>query len=145
MIVNTTIKRTYWLVFRPGGHWYTPLLKRNFGHVLVLTNNGENWLQLDPVANRLEPSVFDLDANVNLPRLLARQPNYSIIKLVLNELDTKRSILRPFFLLTCVEIVKYIIGLRSFCFTPYGLYRRLLRAKRLQKKPHGIESIEFIL
>lgn len=145
MLVKTTIKRTYWLIFKPGKLWYSKFLKRNYGHVMVITNNGNQWIQLDPVSTRLEPYIYYCPVETNLPKIYANQEGTSVIKIVLNELDDKRTILRPFFIITCVEIVKYIIGLRVFCVTPWGLYRKLLRLTKRLKKPYGIDTIELVL
>jgi len=143
MLSNTTAKRTYWLVFRKGEHWYTRLLKRGYGHVYVVTNDGNQWMQLDPVSTNLSPYIYDIPVDSNLPKYLANR-GFKVIKVVLNELDSKRSILRPFLLLTCVEVVKYIIGLRAWCLTPYGLYKKLTKFIKKPYKGFGIDSISII-
>jgi hypothetical protein len=143
MLSNTTAKRVYWLIFKKGDHWYCSALKRGYGHVYVVTNNGKQWMQLDPLNNHLSLYIYDCSIDANLPHILANR-GFKVIKVVLNELDTKRSILRPFLLLTCVEIVKYIVGLRLWCWTPYGLYKKLIKFMKKPYKGLGIDSVSIV-
>lgn len=139
--MNCLMKRTYWLVFRNGNLWHQRFLKKGFGHVFVIMSDGRQWLKLDPRVNRLEPEILGCSRDVYMPKVY-RHLGYSVVKIVLNEQKSPKNIFRPFWFLTCIEIIKYIIGLKlPFCYTPYSLYKKLLKINKLQ---YGIEQLQLI-
>ncbi len=102
------------------------ILKPGFRHCFVLLNDGQSWLTLDPLSNNIELAVHHhLPPDFDLPRWLESQ-GLRIVETVI----AKQPGPAPFMLFTCVEAVKRVLGLRGrFIFTPWQLYRRLVRDK----------------
>jgi hypothetical protein len=97
-------------------------LKPGFRHCFAAVDDGAAWLVADPRADRLvvraHDRAFDLAA-------FYRGHGCTVVELVLPETAGRRIALRP---LTCVEIVKHLLGLSApGAFTPWRLYRRLTR------------------
>lgn len=107
-------------------YWWTPFVKRGFGHVFVVESVCADhfWLITDPVQSHtdsftwpksMEPTVEGLVGDVT--RIVEVNPiidiNVSCFTLSLN---------------TCVDTVKRILGIKSaFIITPYQLYNNLTR------------------
>lgn len=101
------------------------ILRKGFRHCFVILHDGEKWLSVDPLAHRLEIQVQSVPADFDLPRWLEERGHIAIRA----KLHEPQKIL-PLMPLTCVEVVKRVLGVRSrLVITPWQLYRHL-RAER---------------
>jgi hypothetical protein len=111
-------------------------LRPGFRHCFCLTGGDRRWTLCDPLKSHLAIVSIDGLTAPDLARRLGT-PGRRVLHGMLGTSDPSPS-LRP---LTCVEIVKRLIGLQAPCVvTPYQLYRRLLRPAE-----GGLEFIEIRL
>ena len=101
-----------------GCHPLSFLLKSGFNHVFACADDGTYWIKIDRLALGLEIEVvagsdFDLAGYY-------RNEGYTVAE---TEYDKDKSY--PFEVANCVGLTKTICGVRSFCFTPYSLFKRL--------------------
>ncbi|MFO1188503.1 MAG: hypothetical protein U1E97_02660 [Alphaproteobacteria bacterium] len=100
------------------------LLRRGFRHTLVAINDGRAWLVIDPRLDRIA-----IDASLPASFDLASAWHSAGITVVLTAAGPLRRPFRPVALapLTCVEVVKRVLGVRrARILTPFGLYRHLI-------------------
>jgi hypothetical protein len=101
-------------------------LRHGFRHVLVAINDGRAWLVVDPRRDRIEIDA-SLPANFDLAEAW-RQAGLVVIATSVTAPDTPARPL-PLAPLSCVEVVKRVLGLRlAWVHTPYALYRHLSRS-----------------
>jgi len=97
------------------------ILKPGFRHCAVLLNDGERWITVDPLSSYTDICVHALPLDFNLPQWM-RDSGYIV---------TQAPVYRgckpaPWTVLSCVESVKRILGIRKrMIFTPWQLYRHL--------------------
>lgn len=112
-----------WVVFSgktdlPWLRW----LKPGFRHCFILLNDGKNWLSIDPMSNHMEVIVHNVPQDFDLPIWMKSRGNI-VIKTPVNRGNKKSA---PWMMMSCVEVVKRVIGLHSRkIFTPWQLYRHL--------------------
>ena len=108
------------------GHLAERFLKPGFRHCFIFYRGEQCWLMLNPTRwflHIMELSCIPSDPFPNY--LKSNHPEITILKVVSRLDDTGTMYFRP---LTCVSHTAYIIGLtKRFVFTPYQLYRCLLR------------------
>lgn len=132
---------SYWLVFTSGDYWWRHFLKKGFAHCYLLTADDYNWLRINPTIKRLEVAILNYERHVDVPALLAN--DNTIIKIeVLPDL-MKAYMVPPYCFVSCARTLALIIGLRFCIFTPYGLYKKLLRVYNAKQLPKYIKSLLF--
>jgi hypothetical protein len=133
----------YWVVFTQGvTHWVTRWLKPNFSHIFIVTRDDFNWVILNPTRLYLQLLIPAEVAETDVPSKLI-QPCDTVLKITFTRRDDTRQY--GFFgPLNCVTWAKYILGIRIWCLTPFGLYKRLVTLSPARKLRHGIVSIEGI-
>ncbi|MDY0029498.1 MAG: hypothetical protein RBR86_06100 [Pseudobdellovibrionaceae bacterium] len=81
---------------------------------------GERWVAIDPMLHHWDVSLPDIDAAFDLRTWLEDQ-GYRVIETQI--LTPERQYFPPLFL-SCVEVVKRVIGMQNpLIITPYQLYR----------------------
>lgn len=119
-----------WLIFREGKHKLRWFLKKDFGHVNCLIRDQYNWIILNPADSKLEIEVLPYSVDEDIPQRLANLGDRIILE-VEYQLTKKRPAFARFSIgFTCVTLVKYYLGMRTFVFTPFQLYKKLLYNKR---------------
>lgn len=115
-----------YLIFHNGELPCTKFLKNGFRHILVLKNDGYNWLLINPTKSGLEIDILPLEADVSIESILKDQFKDSSV-LSVDTIPKQKSnyLFRPT-LLTCVMAIKYYLGIKCWALTPYQLYRTLL-------------------
>lgn len=102
--------------------WWLKWLKRGFRHCFVVMRLGGQWVAIDPMAHHLQITVPQLPTDFDLKnwfcaqglRVIERHPEPELLRCY------------PPIFLSCVELVKRILGLRKpFILTPAQLYRYL--------------------
>lgn len=102
--------------------WWLKFLKRGFRHCFVVIRLNDRWVAIDPMAHFWEVSMPELPDSLDLARWF-RQCGMRVIETDI--LVPARRCYPPLFL-SCVEVVKRILGLHCpFVVTPAQLYRFL--------------------
>lgn len=144
MKYNVSVNGEYWLVFKQSqGYWLQKFLHYGFGHVFVVTRDAYNWIVIDPHKLKLVTVIAPYKVSENFPRMLIND-GYKVLKVSTYDRETGIK-LRYFQLNFCVPIVKYVLGIKVKAWTPYGLYKKLLRLNERQKHATGIKSVQRIL
>lgn len=144
MTYNYSVTQDYWLVFKQSnGYWLQKFLRFGFGHVFVITRDEYNWMVIDPHKLKLVTAIAPYKATENFPRMLVGD-GYKVIRISTYDRSTNKKLFywQPNF---CVPMVKYILGIKVGAWTPYGLYKKLLRLNEGQKHATGIKSVQLIL
>lgn len=141
-------KKTYWVCFKGAGEnppWWTFFMKSGFEHCLILIQENEGWLIVDPTRRKLTTLLVDCNPIYNLPHELRTKTELKIVKLTMTGTNNN-FIPTSFTLLSCVTIVKYMLGLQIKCRTPWQLYKKLKELRNDIKGciELGIESITFL-
>lgn len=112
--------------------WLRFILRAGFRHCFVLLHDGRYWISVDPLAAYTDIQIHDgLEQGFCLSAWLA-QNGYQVVKA---DLDRGQKTQAPLSFVSCVEVVKRVLGLRHrFIVTPYQLY------KFLKKQGKGIEN-----
>lgn len=137
---SQTPGRTIWVAFT--GQTDMPclrVLKPGFRHCFAVIREGDRWIALDPLANRMDVSVHSAANGFDMPRWL-RSRGLTVIE-ARTENHARPAPLMP---LTCVEAVKRILGLRArMILTPWQLYRHLhTQARRPETRRAIFESLQ---
>lgn len=102
--------------------WWLKCLRRGFRHCFVVLRLGDKWVAIDPMAHVLEVSLPDLPDAFDLAAWF-RRSGLSVVETRVRP-PVRRTY--PPLYLSCVEVVKRILGLRCpFVITPAQLYRHL--------------------
>lgn len=143
-MIDCTIPKTYWIVFKSTDGWYAPVFKKNFSHCLILTQDKFNWYICDPTSRRLIVKILSYDPKYNLPNLLRKEADKKVIRITMN--NPSHTWIPNFSCISCVTMIKYILNLNIIAFTPWHLYKRLKRLRTNIKKQSilGINSITLL-
>lgn len=106
--------------------WWQKLLRPGFRHCWLFgwDEAAGRWLVVDPAFGGAYVRAAD-DRAAGLIWAELRQGRYTV--LLARRGDAV--IARPRMLLTCVSAVVAVLGVRACAFTPWGLYRHLLRQR----------------
>ena len=124
----------YILIWRPalpGGPWWWRLAKRwlhpGYGHVSLafFDPGGNSWVIIDPLFGGIE--VGALPASLTVRQVLAYYPDRTAMAVLPCRPRDHRGN-RPISALTCVSVVKSIVGLGGWSMTPLQLFRQIERA-----------------
>lgn len=103
------------------------VLHRGFRHCFAAVSDGHAWIVCDPLKDRMELAILRLPARFDLAGFYAGQGYEVLIGRVRHAPPQARLTLAP---LTCVAIVKRILGLRAFwVLTPRQLFDQLCDAR----------------
>jgi hypothetical protein len=98
------------------------ILKRGFRHCMVVFHDGKHWLCIDPLSHMMDMRVIDGE-RYDMPKIMAAQ-GHTVLK---TQCRAPQKIAPPD-ILSCVSIVKRILGIHSFfILTPWQLYKHLKR------------------
>lgn len=103
------------------------VLRHGFRHCFVILHDGEKWVSVDPLATHFEIHVQNVPADFDLPAWLEKRGHIALRA----KLHQPQKIM-PLMPLTCTEVAKRVLGIRSRrVITPWQLYK-YLRAERYQ-------------
>jgi hypothetical protein len=120
------VKKTNYLIFKDANGVYGKVLKKGFGHIVLLTFDGYNWTLIEPTINQLEWSILSVDNNTNVIEKYFRDSNVVVMRDDINQKN--KWICKPR-ILTCALFAKYYLGIDSYSFTPYQLYKHIIKYK----------------
>ena len=133
---------TYWVIFCKAPSIIKYFLKKDFGHVCVLTHDKYNWYIMDPAKTKWRINILAYTLEQDVPNILKNQST-AMLRVDLYERDWARQH-KYFGITTCVSNAMYAMGIKLWTFTPYGLYKKLLKLSHLPLKPCGIQSIKSV-
>jgi len=140
------LTRTSYLVFRSGNHCLSKYLKEGFGHVGVLQSDNFNWIYIDPQNMYLNCTILDFCKTDNVPKVM-KNLGYTVLKVETKDLTKYKKERAKFFKLGlhCVTVVKYITGIRGIVWTPYQLFRKLMKMKKKGRYNSDVINVTYIL
>jgi len=95
-------------------------LKRGFKHCFVALKTNDRWIICDSLKNKIEFSLVTLPSNFSLSDFYRRQ-GYTVLAKSGSPNGISSTIVPE--VMTCVSVVKRIIGIRSFwTLTPWQLF-----------------------
>jgi len=116
------------VVFTDGREiWWLRVLKPGFRHVLVAVHrpgrgSGGHWVLVNPLAHRTQLDVLADRPAAALAAWLRAQ-GHTVVETVTRVPPRREA---PWAPLTCVEVVKRVLGLQArWVLTPWALYRHL--------------------
>lgn len=99
------------------------VLRRGFRHCFAAVSDGSSWIVCDPLKDRMELTHLRLPPSFDLAGFYADQGYEVLIGQIRHLPSRDRLALAP---LTCVAIVKRILGLKAACvLTPRQLFCHL--------------------
>jgi hypothetical protein len=133
----------YYIVFTPAENWLKRFLHPQMGHMFVAIIKNAEVIEVDGEFRRLDVRVSKCTAEFLEQH--CRNNNVNVIKVTMKE-DYKPSYFWGIMLSNkCIQLVYYFTGLRFWCFTPYQLYKKLIKLRYSPAKAkYGIFSIEPI-
>jgi len=109
------------------GVWWLRFLKPGFRHCFIILETDRGCVCIDPISNRFTISMLE---GYELKALLHwyRDMGMKVMNVGVDHNNCKSFFWAP---MTCVEVVKRLIGLReSLILTPWQLYRYLKKNKK---------------
>lgn len=149
------MKYEVYVVFCHREHWFNKFLKPGFCHIYMLRRDEYNWMVMDPHCRLLTFAIPDIDINVDLPYLIKTSDRdllyggkvkhrQTVIRVELEYNPTQKPFLSIWPQLNCVGIAMYGLGISEPYFTPYQLYKFLLRQKQYDTFAKPITRITLI-
>ena len=124
--MNNDVIEEWWVCFKdvPNKHWIQRFLKKGFYHCYAFKESpgGQFIMLVDPMRSHV-----DVDLIPNNDDNLTKMTNSCKVVKVIVRYDLKKD-RGHFCRFNCVEVVKSLIGIKSFwTFTPWQLYKRLTK------------------
>jgi hypothetical protein len=117
--------KTAYIVFKESDNWSKYFLKKNFGHVFMLINDGFNWIKIEGTRAQLDINILTAFAHDAVyKRMKDMYPLSTIMKVRWHPRSEKWQ-MRMVRNCSCVGVVLYILGLPFYLFTPYQLFKYL--------------------
>lgn len=135
-------QKIYYIGFMQSDRWYRKIFRFGFSHVFMLLNDGFNWIEYNPTLHFFSIEILPVSPEKDIwKEYFAKIPSLSIIKVeFFEEIQHKNLSWLP----TCVSLIKYILGVRLRCITPYGLFKKLLSLDAVTKGKAGIKHIKLL-
>ena len=141
--MNNDIK-TVWIGFKSASFFIKRFMKKDFSHMYVLTRDEHSWIYVDPCNEALGITILPYERNKNVPFYLKKEYGDRLIKVQFKIKDRNRPNLNPFLMINCVNIVKYMMGISVFVFTPYGLYKYFTKMQKNNCYKNNILKVEIV-
>lgn len=133
-----------WLIFLKGDALITKILKKGFGHIGVLMNDGYEWIYLSPNNYYLDVTILSGTVKEkDWPKIFEEKFEAHVIKVNV-KLDLRKTMKKLTFIDNCVKRALYVSGINIRAFTPYSLYKKLVKMKDRNKYTSNIVAVEVI-
>lgn len=114
-----------YLIFKDADKWYARFMKHGFVHVMILECDGYNWIAFNPMKSHYDWRILSINPEDD-PfkrifkgcKIIRMEPNFK-----------KRQWLGRPGISNCVSMAKYHFSIRSWSFTPWQLYKYVLKNK----------------
>ncbi len=122
-----------WVVFSGQADlFWLKILRKGFRHCAVVLHDGEHWINIDPLSHVMAVHVSSVPASCDVPLLLEQQ-GHRVLAVEMQCEGTPA----PWGFLTCVGVVKRVLGIRArFIWTPWQLYRYLVQTQTCKGETH---------
>ena len=134
--------RECWLIF--GGakpNWTQFFLKPGFDHIQCITKDMSGYILINAARDGMV--IYNVNKNSIEEILKPLQKKYKVLYIKSKYISGRQFMGFRFF--TCVTLMKYIIGAKLFCVTPFGLYRKLLKCKNTNTLPEGVMTVNQVI
>lgn len=126
MDFGTEGKETWYVIFEKSNikHWIFKLIHKDISHCYAVkkSQGGYYWVIVDGKYPRVEVNIQPLTLYPTVRDLVGDK---ALILTIKKEYNLEKAI-HHLNIMTCVDIVKGVLGIRDFwCWTPYQLYKRL--------------------
>ena len=102
-------------------------LRRGYRHCFTAVRSGDHWIICDPLKNHFEFSIINIPSDFDLPGFYHDRGHIVLTGEI--RIPIRQEWIVPE-LLTCVSVVKKIIGIRCiWAMTPWQLFQALSRTK----------------
>jgi hypothetical protein len=119
--VSKILRREYIVLFCDSEFWVRRILKKQFGHVLVMSIHDGILVKIDPWTTGLNTEIVAKNFTVDMLRKL---DNIKALKVTTHR---SKSMFAKVGIMTCTDVVQYVLGTRyKWCWTPYQLYKKLM-------------------
>ena len=124
--------RKYYVVFRQGRHKFAKRFKPTFGHAWILYRDEFYWVKIEVFYGMIIPKILFpytevVDGKIEVCDLPTQLKQSNKVVEIECEIKKKEALFR-FGIVSCVGIIKHILGIKNwFIFSPYGLYKYLLK------------------
>lgn len=132
-----------WVVFDDGRWWTKHFLKKGFGHLFVIGRDKYNWFMFNPLTYGLGFKILPFEASEDVIKTL-RKSHKNIVYLRYSE-KNDQSFLSLFKPTNCVEMIKYILGLKVKGYTPYAFFKQLVNMQKTNKYPININEVKLLI
>ncbi len=123
------MSRAYLVFTDDNQHWMGKILRRGYRHVLTISHEGNGWVIYDWAGGAPQMNVI---AEEDIRNWLGSFENEYI------EIEAEQSRpVGPLMLNNCVGHAKLLLGIRSWAFTPWQLY------KQTKKKGFPMKKLNF--
>lgn len=107
------------------GHPFSRVLKKNFKHCFVCLSSGPHWIEINMALNVVDVKVMT-DSDYDMEDFYRNQGHIVVLTSQRAMRPSKWNILYGTFMVAnCVGLVKSILGINTFSWTPYSLYKEL--------------------
>ena len=127
------MKNEFWLIFRDSPHNVSRRCKAGFQHVFILMKDSFNWILVNPTSTQLDIRILGYETNEYVPSIFMKNPRRSIHIVRVVTYDKEASYWRVPFNVGCMGQVKYITNIKGIFFTPYQLYKKLVKGNNLTR------------
>lgn len=141
---NEVIERCYYVVFRSAN--YKPvkrLFKDGFSHMFLVGTTTGHWVALDPRNSTMKIELIKKKKEDTIEQLLADEECHCL-EVHSKFIDKKWFSFNPFRMFTCVTLCRYMLGLKLFAITPYGVYKKLKKMEARTKYYGNIQLVKTI-
>lgn len=131
---NNVFSKGYVVFEHDNSLWWLRFLRPGFRHCYVILeyqdfNNRYFWLELNPMSNQIYAFIHNSELKIDYSSYLQKKESIHMIPFKFTISPLKCA---PFGVFSCVEFVKRILGIHDFfIFTPYQLYKKITKYKRL--------------
>jgi hypothetical protein len=121
------------VVFTDGdGIWWLRALRPGFRHVFVAICRAGHWVVVNPLSHRATLDLVPRERGADLATWY-RARGYTVLETTTRTAPRREA---PWAPLTCVEVVKRLLGVHArWVLTPHALYRHLTDPARPRPRP----------
>jgi len=112
-----------YIIFSDGDIWITKYLKKGFGHIRIVVNDGYNWTHINPSRTHLEWEIMPY-----MPDDSPFSDHFHGSTIVRMTVDAdKRNWICRIGMMSCVLMVKYYLGIsKKSIITPHNLFKYII-------------------
>lgn len=134
----------YWLIFVPSKNKKHYFLHKKINHVIILMRDEGVWVVLDPKSSRGCLAVLEYGPKEDVPSYYKKTFECEIVFVKLMNISQPNRYSPWLRFFSCTLMAQYLMGTKWFIFTPYQLYKKLLRCSQNELLNNGIRNVASI-